>query len=78
MIAFGQAVVDVEDFTGIVRSTNKVRPSDARIGLRRFAHVRPCRVPGPRSDERANGCEAATWANVVRLPEWQGKSAGLT
>jgi hypothetical protein len=36
------------------------------------AHVRPCRVPAPRSDERPNGRNAATWANVPRLPRWQG------
>jgi hypothetical protein len=36
------------------------------------AHVRPCRVVAPRSDERANGRDAATWANVARMPSWQG------
>jgi hypothetical protein len=36
------------------------------------AHVRTCRVVAPRSDERANGRNAATWADVVRLPRWQG------
>ena len=32
----------------------------------------PVPRPAPRSDERAIDRDAATWANVVRLPTWQG------